>query len=166
MARAGEWASVGQTLLRATTPGVCDVYQGDETWFLSVVDPDNRRSLDWERRTVLLDQVRAGAEPTRATAKLHVLHHALALRARRPGPFAGPYRPLEAGRATVAFLRGEVGDEVLVVVPVRSDPGARLDVPAGRWRDVLHGSERDLPAEISVAELVGPLGVGCWERLA
>ncbi len=166
VAEAGEWAAVGQTLLRATTPGVCDVYQGDETWFLSVVDPDNRRAVDWERRRVLLEQVRAGAEPTRATAKLHVLHHALALRARRPGPFAGPYRPLEAGRATVAFLRGEPGDEVLVVVPVRPDPGARLTVPAGRWRDALHGAERDLPAEVGAAELVGPLGVGCWERLA
>ena len=166
VAEAGEWAPVGQTLVRATTPGVCDVYQGDGTWFLSVVDPDNRRAFDWAVRTVLLDQIRAGAEPTRGTAKLHILHHALTLRARRPAPFAGPYTPLGAGRATVAFRRGEPGDEVLVVVPVRPDPAARLTVPTGRWRDALHGAERDLPAEVSVAELVGPLGVGCWERLA
>ncbi len=165
VAEAGEWAAVGQTLLRATTPGVCDVYQGDETWFLSVVDPDNRRAFDWDRRRLSLQQMRAGAEPTRATAKLHVLHHALALRARRPGTFAGRYEPIEAGRATVAFLRGDPGDEVLVVVPVRPDPGARLAVPAGSWRDALHGGERDLPAVVSVAELTGPLGVGCWERL-
>lgn len=165
VAEAGEWASVAQTLLRATTPGVCDVYQGDETWFLSVVDPDNRRPFDWDRRHTRLRQVRAGAEPTRASAKFHVLHHALTLRARRPGPFAGPYRPVEAGRATVAFLRGDDGDEVLVVVPVRPDPAARLTVPAGRWRDALHGSEHDLPASVSVAELLGPLGVACWERL-
>ncbi|MCU1499663.1 MAG: treY [Acidimicrobiales bacterium] len=166
VAEAGEWASVAQTLLRATTPGVCDVYQGDETWFLSVVDPDNRRSFDWERRRQQLAQVREGAQPTRATAKLHVLHHALALRARRPGPFAGPYVPLDAGRATVAFTRGEPGDAVLVVVPVRPDPSARLVVPPGAWVDVLHGPERDLPSEVSVAELVGPLGVGLWERRA
>ena len=165
VAEAGEWASVAQTLLRVSTPGVCDVYQGDETWFLSVVDPDNRRPFDWDRRITRLAQVRNGAEPTRASAKFHVLHHALALRARRPGPFTGPYRPLDAGRATVAFLRGEDGDEVLVVVPVRPDPSARLTLPPGRWRDALHGVERDLPEEASVAELVGPLGVGCWEHL-
>jgi len=165
VAVAGERASVGQTLLRATTPGVCDVYQGDETWFLAMVDPDNRRAFDWKRRMVLLDQTRAGAEPTRATAKLHVLHLALALRARRPAPFDGPYRPLEAGPATVAFLRGEPGGEILVVVPVRPDPHVRLTVPAGHWRDALGGIERHLPDEVSVADLVAPLGVGCWENL-
>ncbi|CAN5697286.1 hypothetical protein BH10ACT1_BH10ACT1_23520 [soil metagenome] len=164
VANAGEWASVGQTLLRATTPGVCDVFQGDESWFLSVVDPDNRRPQDWERRRVLLDRVRGGAEPTRATAKLHVLHHALALRTRRPAPFAESYTPIPAGRATVAYLRGDA-DDVLAVVPVRPDPEARLAIPAGTWRDALHGAERDLPAEVSVAEVVGPLGVGLWERL-
>nr|MBA3280950.1 hypothetical protein [Acidimicrobiia bacterium] len=112
-----------------------------------------------------LDQTRAGAQPTRATAKLHVLHLALALRARRPAPFDGPYRPLEAGPATVAFLRGEPGGEILVVVPVRPDPHVRLTVPAGRWRDALGGIERHLPDEVSVADLVAPLGVGCWENL-
>ena len=170
VANAGEWASVGQTLLRATTPGVCDVYQGDETWFLSLVDPDNRRAFDWDRRRTLLAEVRAGAEPTRATAKLHVLHHALALRSRRTEPFSpgGGYAPIDAGRATVAFTRGN--DEVLVVATLRPDPGARLVVPPGRWRDALalggaaSGGERDLPAEVTVAELVGPLGVGLWER--
>lgn len=169
VAQRAEWSSAGQVLLRATTPGVCDVYQGDETWFLSLVDPDNRRALDWERRRELLALVRSGAEPTRASAKLHVLHHALALRARRPAAFGpeGTYQPLDAGRATVAFVRS---DQVLVVVPVRADPGARLAVPPGAWRDALGlggaaaGGDRELPAEVSVAELVGPLGVGLWER--
>ncbi|QXC59781.1 hypothetical protein KSP35_15520 [Aquihabitans sp. G128] len=164
VANAGEWASVGQTLLRATTPGVCDVFQGDEDWFLSVVDPDNRRPQDWERRRLLLERVRSGATPTRSTAKLHVLFHALALRANRPAPFTEAYTPIEAGRATVAFLRGDA-DDVLVVVPVRDDPEARLAVPTGRWRDALHGGDRDLPGEARVAELVGPLRVGLWERL-
>lgn len=175
VANAGEWASVGQTLLRATAPGVCDVYQGDETWFLSVVDPDNRRSLDWERRRNLLELVRSGARPTHSTAKLHVLHHALALRGRRPVAFGpdGAYTPVEAGRATVAYTRGSTspGGDVLVVVAVRPDPGARMAVPQGRWRDSLAlggaagGAERDLPAEVSAAEVIGSLGVGLWERV-
>jgi hypothetical protein len=52
-----------------------------------------------------------------------------------------------------------------VAVPVRPDPAATLRIPAGTWRDALGGAERDLPTDVSVAELVGPLGVACWERL-
>lgn len=164
VARLGERISVAQVLLRATTPGVCDVYQGDETWFLSMVDPDVRRPTDRPARRRQLEGVRSGAPPTRATAKLHVLHHALELRRRRPQPFAGSHRPLDAGRATVAFTRGD--DEVLVVVPVHRDPGAHVEVPAGTWRDVLDGARpRDLGGRTPVGDLVGPLGCGLWERV-
>ncbi|MEZ5179453.1 MAG: hypothetical protein R2746_14570 [Acidimicrobiales bacterium] len=164
VARLGERISVAQVLLRATTPGVCDVYQGDETWFLSLVDPDVRRPTDRHARRRQLDAVRSGARPTRATAKLHVLHRALDLRRRRPGPFVGAHRPLHAGRATTAFTRGD--DEVLVVVPVHRDPAAHVDAPAGRWREVLlDGAERDLDGRTPVGTLVGVLGVGLWERV-
>lgn len=162
VARLGERVSVAQVLLRATTPGVCDVYQGDETWFLSLVDPDVRRPTDRPARRRQLEAVRSGARPTRATAKLHVLHRALDLRRRRPLPFVGAYRPLAAGRATVGFTRGD--DDVLVVVPVRRDADAHLDAPAGRWRDVLGEGERDLGGRTPVRDLVGPLGCGLWER--
>ncbi|HEY4377787.1 MAG TPA: hypothetical protein VGM93_11540, partial [Acidimicrobiales bacterium] len=169
VAAAGERASVGQTLLRATTPGVCDIYQGDESWFLSLVDPDNRRTTDWRRRFRLLERVRSGAEPTRVTAKLHVLHHALLLRARRPESFvpAASYVPLPAGSRTVAFHRN---DDVLVVVAIADDPGARVATPGGVWRDALGsggpagGHERRLPSDATVAEVIGPWGVGLWER--
>lgn len=159
----GERISVAQTLLRATTPGVCDTYQGDETWFLSLVDPDVRRTQTWEGRRRQLERVRAGAPPTRGTAKLHVLHHALDLRRRRPAPFADRYEPLEAGSATVAFLRG---DEVLVVVPVRGDETAELTPPAGTWTDELTRRTRQFQGPQTVASLVGPLGVGLWSRPA
>lgn len=164
VARLGERISVAQVLLRATTPGVCDVYQGDETWFLSLVDPDVRRLTDRSARRRQLEAVRSGSSPTRATAKLHVLHRALDLRRRRPSPFTGSYRPLAAGRATVAFTRGD--DEVLVVVPVRRDPDAHLEIPAGRWREVLgdRAVDVDLDGRTAVRDLVGPLGCGLWER--
>lgn len=165
VARLGERISVAQVLLRATTPGVCDVFQGDETWFLSLVDPDVRRPTDHPARRRQLDSVRSGARPTRATAKLHVLHQALELRRRRPEPFAGEYRPHPAGRATVAFARGS--DQVLVVVPLRRDPDAHVEVPPGRWRDtLLDGAEQDLGGRTPVRDLVGPLGCGLWERVA
>ncbi len=123
----GERAALGHTLLKLTTPGVPDVYQGDELWMLALVDPDNRRPVDWAARREALDAVKAGAAPTRETAKLHLLHRGLALRARREDAFGphGAYTPLEAGPGVCAFTRG-IG-EVLVVAPVRDwdDRGAR-----------------------------------------
>jgi (1->4)-alpha-D-glucan 1-alpha-D-glucosylmutase len=109
---------------------VPDVYQGDELWSLSLVDPDNRRPVDWDARRHALAELQAGTAPTRDTAKLFLIWKTLALRARRPEAFAGAYEPLEA-EDVCAFTRG---GEVLVAVPVR--PGARFEPPEG-WRKVL-----------------------------
>jgi (1->4)-alpha-D-glucan 1-alpha-D-glucosylmutase len=137
VAAAGERSSIGQLVLRLTSPGVPDVYQGDELWFLALVDPDNRRPVDWGRRQALLA---AGGPPTRETVKLHVIREALELRARRPEAFAGGFEPLPADAGTCAYLRGE---DVAVAVPVRGDEPA-LELPPGRWRNVLEGIDRCL----------------------
>ncbi len=138
----GERAAVGQLLLKLTTPGVPDVYQGDELWSLSMVDPDNRRPVDWERRRDALAALDAGAAVTRENVKLHLIRRALALRARRPEAFAGAYRPLAAEEPLCAFTRGD--GEVLAAVAVREEgAGATLELPrglAGEWRDVLAGA--------------------------
>ena len=143
LAPLGEAAALGQTLLKLTAPGVPDIYQGDELWDLALVDPDNRRPVDWDRRRRLLDEVAAGAPPRRETAKLFLIHRALALRARRPEAFAGDYRPLGAGPAAFAYARGGT---VLAATPLRPEgAGATLDVPgdlAGGWTDVLTGGAR------------------------
>jgi (1->4)-alpha-D-glucan 1-alpha-D-glucosylmutase len=162
VAAAGERAALGQLLLKLTVPGVPDIYQGDELVALSLVDPDNRRQVDWEARRSALDELRSGAEPTRETIKLHVIERALELRARRPEPFAGAYAPVEAGPDVCAFARG--AGEVLVVVPVRSAPGAMLDAPPGRYRDVLGGAEHDLQGPAPVARLVEPHRLALLER--
>jgi (1->4)-alpha-D-glucan 1-alpha-D-glucosylmutase len=145
VAREGERSALGQTLLKLTAPGVPDVYQGDELWALSLVDPDNRRPVDWQRRRDALAELREGAAPTRATIKLFLIHRALDLRARRPEPFAGGYAPVEAGESCCAFLRG---GSVFAATAIRpSNEGIELEVPAlaaGRWRDVLSGAELDL----------------------
>jgi (1->4)-alpha-D-glucan 1-alpha-D-glucosylmutase len=162
VALAGEDISVAQTVLRATVPGFPDTYQGDETWFLGLVDPDNRRPMDWVGRTLALEAVRSGEPPTRGNRKLHALHLCLDLRRRLPGPFAGGYTPLDAGPSTIAFLRGDA--EVLVVVPVRRDPRAEVDVPEGGWIDALTGATVTLGARTVVADVTEATGVAVLRR--
>jgi (1->4)-alpha-D-glucan 1-alpha-D-glucosylmutase len=161
VAEAGRRSALGQLLLKLTVPGVPDIYQGDELEALNLVDPDNRRPVDWGARRAALDALRRGAAPTPETAKLFLIWRALELRARRPEAFAGAYEPLDAGRGVCAFLRG--GD-VLAAVLVRPSGAAVLRGAAGRWRDVLAGGERDLGDAVAVAELVNEDGLALLER--
>ena len=163
VAAAGERAALGQLLLKLTAPGVPDIYQGDELVDLSLVDPDNRRPVDWEARRAALAALRAGSGPTRETMKLHLIARALDLRAHRPEAFAGAYEPIDAGPDVCAFTRGD--GEVLVVVAVRPAPGAALEAAPGRYRDVLSGREHDLEWSLPVARLVEPYGLALLERL-
>jgi (1->4)-alpha-D-glucan 1-alpha-D-glucosylmutase len=161
--REGELASLGQTLLRTTAPGIPDTYQGDDGWFLALVDPDNRRPIDWAPRLEWLGRLRDGDPPSADSVKLHVLHQALQLRRRRPTAFAGAYRPIEAGTHTVAFTRGD--DEVTVVAALRPDPDARVALPPGAWHEVLRGREVSVDDEaIAVADLTGPWRLALLER--
>jgi (1->4)-alpha-D-glucan 1-alpha-D-glucosylmutase len=124
----GERAAVGQLVLKLTAPGVPDIYQGDELSFRALVDPDNRRPVDFDRRARLLRAGEFTDEP-----KLWLTSELLALRARRPEAFAGGYEPVDAGEKTVAFVRG--GD-VLVIVELGGGR-SRVCLPGGRWRDVV-----------------------------
>ncbi|HYG64621.1 MAG TPA: malto-oligosyltrehalose synthase, partial [Thermoanaerobaculia bacterium] len=154
----GRIHSLAQTLLKLTTPGVPDHYQGTEVWDLSLVDPDNRRPVDYDlRRRLLEDLKKDGITPEEILArtddglpKMWVIRQALRLRRSRPDAFGdtGTYRPLPAGGPkadhTVAFTRG---DEVAVVVPrlvlrLDGDWGdTSLDPPPGRWHNELTGEE-------------------------
>src|SRR5262249_15572222 len=102
----GDGVALGQLLLKLTSPGVPDIYQGDELLSLSLVDPDNRRPVDWAARREALTEVLAGAA---VPHKLFVIQRALALRARRPDAFTGSYSPIEAGPDAIAFTRGGPG---------------------------------------------------------
>ncbi len=112
VAAAGEHASLGALLLRLTAPGLPDLYQGDEFWSLNLVDPDNRRPIDWTRR----HRAREQAAPNRETRKFHLVRRALRLRSEHPAAFAGSYEPLDLGPDRVGFVRGGL---VRVVVPLR-----------------------------------------------
>jgi (1->4)-alpha-D-glucan 1-alpha-D-glucosylmutase len=157
----GRRAALGQLLLKLTSPGIADVYQGDELEDLSLVDPDNRRPVDFSARRAALACLRAGQAPRDyGERKLDLIRRALALRARRPEAFAGSYKPVDAGPGVCAYLRG---DAVLAVVPVRDWHGAELAVP-GRWRSALDERELDLGAGARVEDLLGEWPVALLER--
>ncbi len=160
----GQRVGLAQVVLKLTSPGVPDIYQGDELWFHSLVDPDNRRAVDWQWYQAMLSRLMGGSPPGRATRKLYVTAQLLELRARRSAPLlAGSYEPLQAGEKGCVFLRG--GD-VLVAVAIREEwADAELEAPAGRWRDVLSGQECSFPRRVPLEHVLSEHGVAVFERI-
>jgi (1->4)-alpha-D-glucan 1-alpha-D-glucosylmutase len=163
IARAGAANSLVQTLLKLTVPGVPDVYQGAELWDLSLVDPDNRRPVDYPLRTAMLDRLlddwqrdprgtvrEAATHWQDGRIKLLVTALALRLRESHDALSGGEYLPCQVrgGEGFMgAFLRRSARGAVLVVF--RRLPFARpldeaaeslhVELPSsqGTWRDVL-----------------------------
>jgi (1->4)-alpha-D-glucan 1-alpha-D-glucosylmutase len=181
---AGRVNSMAQTLLKCTVPGVPDLYQGTELWDLSLVDPDNRRPVDYALRSRLLDELKqmTGDVATQVMyraddglPKMWTIHQALHLRRERPECFgaAAAYVPIEVDGAkhdhVIAFRRG---DDVVTVVPrlIVKLAGVWRDtwvaLPQGRWRNRLTGRSveggqvavKDLLKDFPVALLVREAG--------
>src|SRR5207302_7629671 len=121
----GALNGLSQVVLKTMSPGVPDFYQGSELWDLSLVDPDNRRPVDYERRAAILRKMKATSDRldlatllrrwSDGRVKMFVTWKLLELRARRAEVFQhGSYEPLDGGRNVCAFSRG---DEVIVAVP-------------------------------------------------
>jgi (1->4)-alpha-D-glucan 1-alpha-D-glucosylmutase len=158
----GRRAALGQLLLKLTSPGVPDIYQGNELEALSLVDPDNRRPVDWEARSAALARLRNGEAPRDyGETKLLFILRALEVRARRPESFDGAYDPLKSASGICAFLRGR---DVLVMVPIRDWSDAKLSGAEGVWRDVFSGESQSLAASTPVAPLIAQHGVGLFHR--
>jgi (1->4)-alpha-D-glucan 1-alpha-D-glucosylmutase len=187
IARLGMLNSLAQTLLKLTVPGVPDLYQGTELWDLSLVDPDNRRPIDYDRRRLLMTEL---ANPTQAPGaippllerwkdgrvKLALIARTLALRQAHPDLFAeGGYEALEVGGARenhlCAFARRCGGKSVVVAVPrlvaaLDARPGwddtvVRLPPAAApRWRNVLSG------AVVDAADSDGAAALGAADMFA
>jgi (1->4)-alpha-D-glucan 1-alpha-D-glucosylmutase len=164
VASSGRRAALGQVALKLTLPGVPDIYQGDELEFRALVDPDNRRPVDWDLRQAQLKRLMGGGHLGSDSVKLWVISRLLALRARRPEPFSGAYEPLDCGADACAFVRG---GEVVTVVQVRPASGEAVlaGAPGGRWRELLSGQEQSLDGQVPVERLVGELGVAVFERV-
>jgi (1->4)-alpha-D-glucan 1-alpha-D-glucosylmutase len=149
---------LAQAVLKYTAPGVPDLYQGTELWDLSLVDPDNRRPVDYDTRIAAF--VQAGAGDLRGLLpgwrdgriKLALIAALLAARRRRPELFAGgSYAPVEAAgpaaQRLLAFIRRHGEQALLVVVPRLSAHAvtdeATLQLDAGAWADTVLAPEAE-----------------------
>jgi (1->4)-alpha-D-glucan 1-alpha-D-glucosylmutase len=168
VARCGAVNSLAQTALKLTLPGVPDIYRGAELWDFSLVDPDNRRPVDYPLRRRLIENVLHQARDRPGTAerrlmlrdfatdwrdgreKLFLIAELLRFRARHPGLFAqGDYEALnptgERADHVCAFKRER--QDALLIVAVPRLP-ATLRSAVGRWRDTAlplpDGRYRDL----------------------
>ena len=145
---------LGQKLLQLVAPGVPDVYQGTELVDLSLVDPDNRRLVDYAARRSSLERLDAGGRPSGLDEeKLLVTSRALRLRREHPGWFTGEeavYEPLASTTPhALALGRGDAAGVHVVALVTRLAAGLErsggwgahhVALPAGRWRDLLTGS--------------------------
>ena len=179
LVRPGSINSIAQQLVKLTAPGVPDIYQGTEVWDLSLVDPDNRRPVDYSERAALLQDL-ADADARAALdrggsggPKLFLTQRALALRARLPEAFGATssYEPLIAtgGKAhhVVAFVRGGRAMTVVprLVLGLGGDwEDTALELPEGVWRDEL--SEREFEGKTQMSELLSHLPVALLARAA
>jgi (1->4)-alpha-D-glucan 1-alpha-D-glucosylmutase len=160
IAPAGWSNSLAMKLVSITMPGVPDVYQGSEVEQVSLVDPDNRRPVDFDSAAATLAD---GSVDKQRLTRL-----ALKLRRDRADLFTG-YTPLEAtGPAADHVLAFDRGGAVTVVtrLPIGLQTGAgwgdtTIALPSGRWTNVLtgHGFETLADARSSTAELLGDLPV-------
>lgn len=169
--------SLAQTLLKLTAPGVPDIYQGCELWNFSLVDPDNRRPVDFEQSRRLLVELndlsarqvwerRASGLP-----KMWLVHRGLRVRAAEPEAFgpAGHYKPLFAAGAeadhVLAFARGDTVIPVAQRLPMKRSAwtDTTLPLPEGTWRNVLD-NDREFEATASLAELLAEFPVALLRR--
>ena len=179
----GRINSLGTTLLKLTSPGVPDIYQGCELWDLSLVDPDNRRPVDYQFRRALLS---AGRGRTAASAwaddrdggaaKLLLVRDALAARARSPQAFdtRGAYTPVRAegefSDDVVAFIRGAPAAVIAIAqrrpLTRRGEWGDTMTLlPDGDWRNLCDGAA--VPGGAAdLADLLANFPVALLERAA
>ncbi|NUQ32669.1 MAG: malto-oligosyltrehalose synthase [Dermatophilaceae bacterium] len=169
---------LGQKLVQLTMPGVPDVYQGTDLVDLSLVDPDNRRVVDYDDRRDRLARLDGGGAPADLSdEKLLVTATALRTRRERPGCFTGEdatYIPLgTTSEHAVAFGRGTSADVDVVTVVTRltgrlADSGgfgdATIELPDGQWSDRLSG-RTFAGGHVRLTELVGRPGGGAHDGL-
>ncbi|MBV9603057.1 MAG: malto-oligosyltrehalose synthase [Chloroflexi bacterium] len=150
----GVFNSLSQTVLKLGSPGVADVYQGNELWDFSLVDPDNRRPVDFAMRQKLLASLMQCTDDRSGLArdllhssqdgriKLYVSQRLLCLRRERPGLFVGGgYTPLRGNPHVAAFARAADGQALVIAAPVQIATLLRgaLAPPIGAdvWREEL-----------------------------
>jgi (1->4)-alpha-D-glucan 1-alpha-D-glucosylmutase len=155
VARPGMWNALSRVVMHLTAPGTPDIYQGDELWNFSLVDPDNRRAVDYPERERQLSELESRFGSRAATAevsellrtaedgrlKLYLTWRCLHTRRELPVVFGGSYTPLQAAGSTsehvVAFLREGDGQKAVTIasrlpLTLMRSPEAPI---ADAWRD-------------------------------
>jgi (1->4)-alpha-D-glucan 1-alpha-D-glucosylmutase len=182
----GRINSLAQALLKLTSPGVPDIYQGSELWDHSLVDPDNRRPVDFAVREALLVEAEKASPaevwPAQAESglpKLLLTQRALHLRSRRAEYFSvgsGYERlaasgPKAAHAVALARTAADGGPAGVVAVAPRLVLGlagdwadTTLRLPDGQWADVLDSGARSFSGEVPLADLLDPFPVALLER--
>ncbi|MEU3472425.1 malto-oligosyltrehalose synthase [Rhodococcus sp. 05-340-1] len=173
----GHSDALGQKLLNLAGPGIPDVYQGTELWEDSLVDPDNRRPVDYSvRRSMLAASNSAALSVDTGAAKLAVVRSALHVRRERPESFVGgTYTPIVANGSAaehlVGFARGPLaGNADVIALATRLSLGVSeqgwgettVSLPDGRWRDRITDVEHT--GTVSVAEVFASLPVALLVR--
>jgi (1->4)-alpha-D-glucan 1-alpha-D-glucosylmutase len=177
LAGQGMKMSLVQTALKLTCPGVPDIYQGTEVWDFSLVDPDNRRPVDFSARAKLLEGLDQASVPhlfehwQDGGIKLRLIRALLRFRREQPALFQrGNYTPLQVSgphaNRFVAFHRQEGERRLLVVALRRLEQDGLIDLgeicregalslppPAPAWRELLTGRELPSAAELPLSEL-------------
>ncbi|MEA3192330.1 MAG: 4-alpha-glucanotransferase [Betaproteobacteria bacterium] len=145
LAHLGLLVGLSQALVKVASPGVPDYYQGTETWDFSLVDPDNRRPVDYRLRKKLLD---SKPKLEDGSAKLHIIRKGLELRKAFPALFhGGTYVPLDGGENILAFALRAGGKTLVAIAPrlfakITSWEKAGVALPAGfpaAFKNVLTG---------------------------
>jgi len=190
----GLWNTLGQTLLKITSPGIPDFYQGSEFMDFRLADPDNREPIEYGPRHEMLSRVsRTWREEDVRDAlnardedrlKMFVLRQALQARRRNARLFAeGEYRPLQVEGAAadriVAFSRRGEGRELIVLVGrflssfgdkvLSGAPwvGTTVQGPMGSlYRNVLTGVEVQAPGSLDLSKILRPLPLALLEQIS
>jgi (1->4)-alpha-D-glucan 1-alpha-D-glucosylmutase len=180
IAQLGMVNALSQCVLKMTVPGVPDFYQGNEAWDFSLVDPDNRRPVDYEARQHMLESVSGGVQPAElmenwkdGRIKLFTTQRVLAVRREQAALFErGDYKPAvasgEFAACCIAFTRAAENQRLLVIAPrLTSRVGfpptgdrwrdTAVEVP-GRWRNLFTGEEMD-GGTLRLAEVLRELPV-------
>jgi (1->4)-alpha-D-glucan 1-alpha-D-glucosylmutase len=178
IAQLGACNALSQLVLKTMVPGVPDFYQGQELWDFSLVDPDNRRPVDYAARAALLAQAKERVDVDELCAswrdariKLFTTHRLLELRASERALFeSGSYVALHTSgthaASVIAFLREHAGRRLLVVVPLLTSrvgfwplgdrwADTRIDLAGGgEWRNLFTGELCALEASAQVARIL------------
>lgn len=160
----GYVTGLSATLIKLTAPGIPDIYQGSELWNFSLVDPDNRRPVDFQKRKHLLEELNLD-KMDEGVPKLFIIQKVLSFRKTNPETFTiGSYLPLYANGSKkehiVAFIRN---DSAITIVPrflikLANDwEDTTITLPKGKWKNLFTGDK--LEGTISIKQLLSKFPV-------